>query len=55
MTNRSYRVQWSDSLSGGVWQDLGEPVIGDGMPHEVGDDGKADGVRFYRVLRSPLP
>lgn len=55
VTNRSYRVQWTDSLSDGAWQDLGDPVIGDGMTHEVADNGKADGVRFYRVLRSLLP
>ena len=55
VTNRLYQVQWSDSLHGTNWTNLGDPVPGDNADHEVIDSNKAEGARFYRVLRSPLP
>jgi subtilisin family serine protease len=56
VAGRSYRVEWSDSLSSGTWITLGGIVTGTGSPIEVRDTGALSGAtkRFYRIsLASP--
>lgn len=51
VTGRQYQVKWSASLTGGVWEDVGNPVSGDGTIKEVVDTPPAGtSARFYRLV-----
>lgn len=46
----TYQVQYSTSLVGESWVDLGEIVVGDGLNKSVFDSTRDDANRFYRVI-----
>ncbi|HYG34821.1 MAG TPA: delta-60 repeat domain-containing protein [Clostridia bacterium] len=50
-TNVSYQVQWSAEVSPSVWQNFGGPIAGTGNFMSVFDSTRANGKRFYRVIK----
>jgi len=53
--NQSYRVQYKDSLPGGDWTNLGDPVTATGASASVVDTLSATTQRYYRVLQLAAP
>lgn len=53
--DRSYRIQWSETLEAGSWSDLGAPVPGTGEILQVRDANAVDNAagRFYRMSLLP--
>ena len=53
--DRSYRIQWSETLEAGSWTDLGAPVPGTGEILQVRDPNAVDNAaqRFYRMSLLP--
>ena len=53
--DRSYRIQWSETLEAGSWTDLGAPVPGTGEILQVRDANAVDNAagRFYRMSLLP--
>jgi subtilisin family serine protease len=53
--DRRYRIQWSHSLDGASWSDLGGIVTGTGGTMEITDPGALDAapLRFYRMRVLP--
>jgi len=51
VVERSYRVEWSETLQTGSWNPLGNTIIGTGSPIQVTDVDVISGVnkRFYRL------
>jgi len=49
-SNIVYQVQWADSLQTNVWNDLGNPIIGDGSIKNIFDSTHLIQKRYYRVL-----
>ncbi|MCC6232492.1 MAG: hypothetical protein IT580_07605, partial [Verrucomicrobiales bacterium] len=50
---RRYRVQSNDSVTGGVWVEVGEGVIGNGSVVRMLMPTPTQGERFYRVAAEP--
>lgn len=49
----TYTVQWTDSLSSNVWNNLSPSVVGDWTIKTVFDPFGADKKRFYQIIESP--
>ena len=49
-TNKQYQVQWRSAMPGGAWQDLGQPLRGNGSTNCVLDSTRHGEQRFYRVV-----
>lgn len=53
-SGRSYRLQFTESLRDGIWQDIQEEAISNGATATLIQDAKASR-RFYRVSSIPQP
>jgi hypothetical protein len=47
-SGHSYQLQWSASLTGGIWTNLGSSIVGDGTT-KAASESAGTGNGFYRV------
>ena len=54
LAGRRYQVQFSENADLSQWENLGLPIVADGISTRISDAGGADAQRrFYRVLLAP--
>jgi hypothetical protein len=46
----SYQIQWSPTLQGPSWQNLGTAIVGDGSMMSYFDEASSQARKFYRVV-----